>query len=284
MVRAGREKRLKTDRRDARLVARCLRNLDYSPVYVPSEKDESVKDYIRAREDETRALQKVKQRINALCARKGLKFTGTKTKWTQKHESWLQSLKLDEDLDTLTLKSYLNQYFFHKESIKRFDEVIEATARLPEYRDRVSALTCFKGINTLTALALVVEVCDFARFSKAGCFAAYLGLTPGERSSGAHSQQLGLTKQGNRHLRRLLIQAAQSYTRGSAEKKSALLEKRREGQPERIVEYAERCSKRLQNKFLSMVLGKGKARNKAVAAIARELACFVWGVCTGNVA
>ena len=136
----------------------------------------------------------------------------------------------------------------------------------------------------MTALAVLTEVGDFKRFASAKHFASYIGLTPGEDSSGNDQKRLGITKAGNRHVRCLLIEAAQSYSRGQIGFKSKALKARQHDNPPEIIAYSDKANERLRRKYYRMVLKNNKKPNVAKTAVARELACFMWGMITGNVA
>ena len=136
----------------------------------------------------------------------------------------------------------------------------------------------------MTALAVLTEVGDFKRFASAQHFASYIGLTPGEDSSGDGQKRLGITKAGNRHVRCLLVESAQSYSRGQIGFKSKALKARQHGNPPEIISYADKANERLRRKYYRMVLKNNKKPNVAKTAVARELACFMWGMITGNVA
>lgn len=138
-------------------------------------------------------------------------------------------------------------------------------------------------MKTQTALSTIVEVGDFKRFASAQHFASYLGLVPGEDSSGDSQNKLGITKAGNSHVRTLLVEAAQSYTRGQAGYKSKTLKERQYGNTADVIAYADKANERLRRKYYHMVLCKNKKANVAKTAIARELACFMWGMMTGDI-
>ena len=140
------------------------------------------------------------------------------------------------------------------------------------------------GVKTQTALSVIVETGDYKRFADAQHYASFLGLTPGEDSSGSDQNRLGITKAGNSHLRTLLMEAAQSYTRGQVGYKSKLLAARQEGNDPSVIAYADKANERLRRKYYRLVLKQGKKSNVAKTAIARELACFIWGMMTDNVA
>ena len=274
-------KRIKTDRRDAALIARCLAHHDYSPVNIPTEQDEQIRDYIRMRDDHKQALKKIKQQILSFCLRHNYRYTDTKDNWTQAHLKWLKALK-PEDLYGEILSEYLLTYGYLTDKIARLDNRIEELASGERYKENVSKLSCFLGIKTITALSVLTEVGDFKRFSNAQHFSSYIGLTPGEDSSGDDRNGLGITKAGNRHVRTLLIEAAQGYTHGEVGYKSRALKARQNGNTPEVIAYADKCNERLRRRYYRLVLRNNKKSNVAKAAIARELACFMWGMITCN--
>lgn len=276
------KKIIKTDKRDAKNIARCLAHHDYSPVHVPTEQDEQTKEYIRMRDDHKLALKKIKQQILAFCLRHNYRFDGTSCHWTQAHLKWLYSLK-PEGLYEDILKEYLLTYEQLTEKITRLDQRIEELASEEPYKEKVARLSCFIGVKTATALAVLTEVGDFKRFASAPQFASYIGLTPGEDSSGDKSRRLGITKAGNRHVRMLLVEAAQSIARGRIGFKSKALKSRQEGNPPEVVLYADKANERLRRRYYRMVLRNNKKPNVAKTAIARELACFMWGMLTDKI-
>lgn len=276
------KKRIKTDKRDAENIAKCLAYHTYSPVHVPTPEDEQVKEYIRMRDDHKLALKKVKQQILSFCLRHDLRFDGTRNSWTQAHLKWLHSLKL-EGIYQEILAEYLLTYDNLIEKLKRLDKRIEELASTERYREAVHKLVCFLGIRTHTALCSMVEISDFNRFCTAEKFAAYLGLVPGENSSGEATDRLSITKAGNTHMRQLLTEAAQSYGRGQAGHKSRELRNRQEGNSPEVIAYADRANERLRRRYYRMILN-GKKQNVVKTAIARELACFIWGMMTGRIA
>lgn len=275
-------KRIKTDKRDAEIIARCLAQHNYSPVYIPTQQDEETKEFLRMRNDHKLALKKIRQQILAFCLRHDYRYDGKKH-WTCAHLKWLKELKPD-GLYKEILDEYLLTYTTLNNKIDRLDQRIEELASKDEYCERVKKLTCFIGVKTHTALSVIVEVGDFKRFATAEKFAAYLGLVPGEDSSGDDSKRLSITKAGNRHVRLLLTEAAQCYSRGQVGFKSKVLKARQSGNTPQVIAYADKANERLRRRFYRMVLGKGKKHNVATTAIARELACFMWGMMTDHVA
>lgn len=203
-------KRIKTDKRDAHVIAQCLSYGTYHPVYVPTEDDDSVKEYIRMRKVHKDKIKEMKQRIGAFCLRKGLKYDGTN--WSLEHLQWLRNLKLSA-LNREILNEYMATFGELTAKVERFDARIEELAAQERYQEKVKRLGCLLGIQTHTALSLIVETGDFHRFAKGNIYAAYLGMAPGENSSGDKVKRTGISKAGNNHLRKLLIEASQGICR-----------------------------------------------------------------------
>ena len=271
--------RIKTDSRDAHLIAQCLSYGGYHPVYIPTEQDDSVKEYLRMRDDHKKALKIIKQQIGMFCIRHGYYYEGTK--WTIAHMNWLKKIKLSPMYQE-TLDEYLASYEEQTAKIERFDARIEEIASQAEYTEKVKKLGCLLGIKTHTALSLIVETGDFTRFAKGNVYAAYLGLAPGEHSSAEKVNRLGISKAGNSHLRLLLVESAAGICKGAIGHKSKALRQRQQGNSAEIIAYADKANTRLRSKYYRLIR-HGKKRNVAVAAVARELACFVWGMMTDNI-
>ena len=255
-------KKVKNDYRDSIDIARCLASGAYKPVYIPDTEDEDVRDYIRMRDDHNTALKHIKQQLNAFCLRHGFMFDG-KSKWTQKHLKWIKDLCC-----TKMQREIINEYLASFESLNKYDKTVKK-------------LTCIKGIKTHTALSFTTEVGDFNRFESAQRFAAFIGLTPGEQSSGDSERKTKITKSGNRHLRRLAVECAGTYRRGNVGQKSIELKKRQKDMPSDVINYADKASARCQRKYYRLT-NKGKESNKAVTAVAREICCFIWGMATSS--
>ena len=276
------KKRIKTDKRDAALIARCLAHNDYSAVHVPTEKDEQTKEYIRMRDDHKLELKKVKQQILAFCLRHGCIYDGTKSHWTQTHINWLRNLNLDSMLQEI-MDEYLLTYDYLTGRLGMIEKRIEELANDKDYAENVHKAECFIGIKSQTALAVIAETGDFNRFPDAQHYASFLGLAPGEDSSGDGQNRLGITKAGNRHIRTLLIEAAQSYGKGKVGYKSTALKARQAGNSSSVIAYADKANERMRRKYYHMVIKQGKKANVAKTAVARELACFLWGMMTGHI-
>jgi len=273
--------RVKTDRKDAGNIARCLAFHTYSKVNVPTAEDEATKEYIRMRDDQKKALKIIKQQILAMVLRHGKRYEDGAKNWTVRHVAWLNSLDIGGILQEV-LDEYLATYEYLTDKIERLDQRIEEMSKEEQYQEKVKKLSCLIGVKTLTALSVIVETGDFNRFATAPQYAAYLGLVPSEDSSGERQSRAGITKAGNNHVRRMLVESAQSYTRGRVGAKSKDLKGRQRGNTPEVIAYADKANERLRRKFYRMTLKNGIKRNVAATAIARELACFIWGLMTGK--
>lgn len=279
MVERG--KRVKTDARDARQIAKCLAFGVYKPVHVLDETDHGVRSYVRMRDDKKKARKSLMLQITAHVKQLGYSYDGTK--WTQAHLKWLEDVqkKIVDPYDSLTLREQLADYESMTADPERYEEEIENIAKMERYA-KAGELGCLLGTSTVSAVTVMAEIGDFERFDKGNTFAAYLGLAPGEYSSGDHVCRTGISKAGNSTLRRRLIEASQGICKGNIGHKSKALKARQAGQPPEAIAYADMANKRMRRKYYRMIRN-GKARNVAVAAIARELACFIWGIMTGNI-
>jgi len=281
MATPRKKKNIKTDKRDAENIAKCLAYNTYSPVYVPTDEDNAVKEYIRMRNDAKETLKRTKQQLLAFCTRHGRQFTEG-SKWTLKHLAWLRKQDFDNAILYETLQEYITLYFQAVDKLELFDKRIEEFAQLGRYEENVKKLSCFIGVKTYTALSTIVETGDFKRFPTAQQYAAYLGLVPGEDSSGDSVRRTGITKAGNSNIRKLLIESSQSYGRGVVGAKSKALKSRQFGNEPKVIAYADKANERLKRKFYKIQFRS--KRNIAVTAVAREMACFIWGMMTDNIA
>jgi transposase len=272
--------RVKTDRRDARTLVFALRAGQLTGVHIPNEYDESVRDYLRMYGDLRSDLRKAKQRVLHFLLRRGMRYQDG-SNWTLRHKEWLSNVELESKIDRQSLEMYLAHLLELEHKCAEVAAVAEHIAEEQRYREPVKTLCAFKGIKTLTALSFVCEIGDFRRFATAGQFMAFLGLVPSERSSGDKRRQGGITKAGNGHLRKLLIEAAWHY-RSYHSTSRALIERRKEVTPQ-MVSYANRAGRRLNRKYLR-ILYRGKRPQVAVTATGRELAGFLWGAMVGQVA
>lgn len=280
MSRSVKNQVVKNDKRDARNIASNLQSGSYKAIYVPGEDDVEVKEYIRMLSDFKECRKQIRQKVNALLLRHGKAYPG-KSRWIPAHMKWLREVEL-----TPMYREILNEYISEIESldakIERFDERVKEISHREAYEAPVSNLRCFKGIDTLSAMTMHIEVSDFTRFPTANAFMSFCGLTPGENSSGDKAHRTSITKQGNITVRTTLIECANALVRGYGCKKSKALKARQNGQDVQVIDYADRAVERLQKKFKRMMY-RGVNRNVAVTAIARELAGFIWGMETGHI-
>lgn len=276
--------RVKNNRLDSEELARNLAFGTYSAVHVPTPQDEAAKDHTRLRNARVEALKKAKQNLLAFLLRMGRSFSEGKAYWTQLHFQWLRKQVFDDPLDQETFKEYLQEVHDQQEKVDRYDQRLEELASQEAYRENVSKLCCFRGIETHTALSIISEIGDFSRFANAQQFSAFLGLVPSEESSGQKERRGGITKAGNTRLRFLLIEGAKSTLRGKVYgQKSKRLKARQKGNEAGVIAYADRANRRLHRVYDRLV-ARGVHYNKATVAVARELSCFIWGMMNGRIA
>jgi transposase len=278
VFRPGNERRIKTDRRDAVLIARMVKRGEARGIHVPSREDEAVRDFIRGRGDLVDDLTRTKQRIQKFLLRHGYRY-GNDRYWTGPHLKWMAGLEFEQVMEKETFEQYLSHLEDLTERIKRMEKRIEEVARQPCYREEVQKLRAFRGIDYLTALALICEIGDFRRFPSAGAFMSYLGLVPSEFSSGTRRNQGGITKAGNGHIRKLLTEASWHYPRPVKVGKG--LSERRVGTSEVVIGRADKAMRELHDKYYKMIHQK-KNGCVAITAVSRQLAGYIWGVMTMN--
>jgi transposase len=267
--------RVKTDRRDARKLAKLLRAGELTEVHPPTSEEEAVRDLCRAREDAQEDLVRCRHRLSKMLLRRGITYPG-KHHWGQAHAQWLRSVELDDPAERVVCADYLLAIAQVEERLKNLAAAIAVRAEEEPYRTPVGWLRCFRGIDTITAMTIVTELHGFARFRTARELMAYLGLVVSESSSGQSVHRGGLTKTGNAHVRRVLVQCAWHYPLAPAV--GVALRRRREGQPSWVLAVADRAQQRLHRRYWRLVLGSKKPPQKAVMAITRELAGFIWAV------
>lgn len=265
--------RIKTDRRDARKLAQHLRAGLLTEVHPPSEDDEAVRDLCRCREDAKEDLMRSRHRLSKMLLRRGLVYRAGKN-WTKGHREWLGRLRFERSADQAVFDDYRLAIEQLEERLCGLEERLTEVADSDLYRERVGWLRCFRGIDTVTAMTIVAELHDFARFRSPRQLMAYLGLVPSEHSSGESIHRGAITKSGNRHVRRLLVQAAWHHRHRPAV--GALLRRRRRGQPAAIIGLADRAQQRLHRRYSRLLLARRKPPQKAVVAVARELVGFLW--------
>jgi transposase len=267
--------RVKTDPRDARKLARLLAGGLLEPIHVPSPAHEAARDLVRAREDARLDRMRDRHRLSKFCLRHG-RLLPTSS-WTVVRRKWLGEQQFEFAAEQLTFDAYVHAVDLVDARIERLERAIRETAEQGPWRDLVGRLRCLRGIDTLTALALAAEIGDFGRFRSAEEFMAFVGLVPSEHSSGEQHRRGSITKVGNAHARRLLVESAWHARRRP--KVGYELARRQRGQHAAVVERSWRCQQRLYQRWQRMA-GRGKPQQKIVVACARELAGFVWAIAT----
>lgn len=266
--------RIKTDRRDARKLAELLRAGLLTEVHPPSEAEEAMRDLCRCRDDARGDLLRARHRLSKMLLRRDLRYAGRA--WTEAHRRWLWTLHLEHAAARAVLEDYLLALDQIGARLSELEARLLAVAQEDPYRERVGRLRCFRGIDTVTAMTLLAELHGFERFAKPRQLMAYLGLVPREHSSGGSVHRGGITKSGNRHIRRLLVEAAHHYRHRPGV--GAALRRRRAGQPAAVIALADRAQQRLHRRYSRMVMGRGQPVAKAVVACARELSGYLWAV------
>lgn len=267
--------RIKNDRRDARKLGELLRAGLLTEVHPPSETDEALRDLCRCRDDVRVDLLRARHRLSKFLLRRHVIYRQTKHHWGSRHQQWLEELRFDDAMSQATFDSYFLAVQQLAERQHQLDVQLAHFGAQEPYGERVGALRCFKGIDTVTAVCLVAELHDFRRFRSPRQLAAYVGLVPSEDSSGERERRGPITKSGNRHVRRLLVEAAWHHRHRPA--LGAPLRARREGQPARVLAIADRAQERLCARYRRMS-GAGKVHPKTIVAMARELCGYLWAV------
>lgn len=272
LIPRGAGERIKTDRRDALKLARLHRAGELTAVHIPDGTDEAIRDLCRARTDAVDDMHRAKQRMSSFLLRNGHHYTG-KGKWGTAHLKWLREIPFADPTQKVVLEEYIRTIEEATASVARLEAHMEQLLENWERKDEVAAVMALKGFKTVGAMIIVSELGDLGRFSHPRQLMGFLGLVPGEHSSGGKRRQGGITKCGNGHVRWMLVEAAHSYR--LPPKVSAQLTERQQGQSRGIKELSWRAQNRLSGKYRKLV-ARGLHRNKAVTAVARELAGFLW--------
>ena len=270
--------RVKTDRIDARNLARLHRAGELTSVRIPTPGEEALRDLVRAREEIKGDKRIAQQRIRSFLLRYGKRYPKPSDRWGTRFEVWMRALHFDEPAAQGAFEHLLGAYFVRDSQLGAIDAQIEELAGLPPLAESVARLRAFRGIDTLSAVTVLTETCDFRRFPTAGSYMAFVGLVPSEHSSGASRHQGSITKTGNQHVRRVLVEAAWAYRYAPAVR--GKLTARQQGQPPEIIAYSWAAQCRLHATYRKLAARKNA--NKAAVAVARELSGFVWGAMTGN--
>ena len=266
--------RVKTDRRDSEMLARLHRAGELTAVWVPSADQEALRDLVRARADFVLLQTQARQRLNAFLLRHGKRFSG-KSKWTQAHFRWLETIKCGFPVQQIVLQEYIDAVTHMQKRIKTLDKQIELAGKESTLWPLIQNYMALRGISRLIATALAAELGDLNRFDNAPQLMAYLGLVPSEYSSGSSKVRGGITKTGNGYMRRLLIEAAWTYRHMA--RKSACVQRRAEQTPQSVQDIAWKAQQRLCARYRGYIQ-RGKVSVQANTAIARELAGFIWAI------
>lgn len=266
--------RVKTDRRDAAKLARLARSGDLTPVRVPDAADEAVRDVVRAREDAVREQRNARHRLKALLLRNGIAYSG-RSSWTPAHLRWLARVSMPEPPQQLAFQEYLHAISEACARIQRLEHALRELLPAWPLAPVVHALQALRGIDLIAATTLTAEIQDFWRFPSPRQLMAYLGLVPGERSSGRKRRLGAITKAGNSPARRILVEAAHAYRFPA--RVSPVIARRSTDLPKPVTDIAWKAQTRLCSRYRRLA-ARRLSTNKIVVAVARELAGFVWAI------
>ena len=265
--------RIKTDGRDAMMLARLHRAGELTYVFVPRADDESMRDLTRCREDAKKAQRTAQQQLSGMLLRLGYRYS--EDTWTKAHLGWLADQKMPTDIQQVVFQEYINAINDTRDRVDRLTQQIGSLVPTWRMAPVVSALQTLRGVSLIVATTMIAEIGDLTRFENPKQLMAYLGLVPSEHSSGEKKQRGKITKTGNGHARRVLVEGAQAY-RFPARLTRPLL-KRQDGETKEVRDIAWKCQVRLCARYKRLI-EKGKSHNTTVTAIARELAAFMWAI------
>jgi transposase len=269
--------RIKTDRRDAGQLAVLYRAGALTAIHIPTEQEEAARDLLRCREDIRADLLRARHRLSKFLLRHGRRFTGTKKAWSKRHDAWLRAQTWPLPALEQTHRAYLRAVDEAGARLAAVEDELRALLNLEPLRARVVRLRCFRGIDDLTALTIAAELGDPRRFATAPSLMAYVGLVPSEHSSGAKHARGAITKTGNAHLRRVLVESAWHYRHHPFV--SAALRTRQRAAPDAVRARAWTAQQRLHRRYVRFA-ARGKRTPHIVTAVARELTGFVWAALT----
>ena len=275
-VKAG--DRVKTDRRDAERLARSFRAGDLTAVWVPDPAHEALRDLVRAREAAKRDQLRARHRLGKFLLRQGRRPPTGMLAWTKTHLEWIKTkVQFEEKAQQWTLEDYINEVEHCGQRIERLEALIdEAVKSAPEtMREVIAALQALRGIAAMSAITIVAEVGELSRFATARQLMGYSGAVASEHSSGERTRRGHITKTGNAHLRRIVVEAA--WTQRFRPVLSKHLKTRQEGLPPEVIEIASKAMHRLHSRY-NKLMAKGKNKQQVVTAVARELLGFIWAI------
>jgi len=269
--------RVKTDRRDAEKLARSYRSGDLTPVWVPDAEHEALRDLVRAREAAKRDQLRARHRLGKFLLRQGRRPPLGVKSWTSKHSQWLRGLRFERPAQEATFLDYLHEVEHMGERVQRLERAIDTAVEAVPVKMRavIDALQALRGVSKLTAVTVVTEVGNLSRFSRPSPLMGYTGLVSSEHSSGAKTRRGAITKTGNAHLRRVLVEAA--WSARYRPNLSPALKKRQKELPEQVQAIAWKAQHRLYARHRRLT-SSGKAPQQVVTALARELVGFIWDI------
>ena len=267
--------RLKTDRRDAVLLARLHRAGELTAVWVPGEEQEAIRDLSRAREDMKAIELKARQRLGAFLLRHGQVYRDGASHWTQRHWHWLEAVRMPSPVQQLVLQEYIEAVKEAQRRVAGLEEQVRQVVADWSLRPVVVGLMALRGVSVIAAVTLLAELGDLSRFDSPRELMGYLGLIPSEHSSGGSRRQGGITRTGNGHARRVLVEAAWNYRFPA--RKTRDIERRAERTPVAVQAIAWAAQKRLCARYQAL-LRAGKQKPQVTTAVARELAGFLWAI------
>jgi transposase len=266
--------RVKTDRRDAVQLARRLRSGDLRPVYIPSVEDEAIRDGVRAREDGLKDLKAAQVRLKAFLLRQDIRYEG-RAHWTAAHLRWLADVVCPTPAQQIVFPEYVRAVSAQSTRVQRWEAALQTLVQTGRWVPVVEALQALRGIQFTAAVTVIAELGDLTRFDTPHQLMSYLGLGPSEHSSGERRRQGGMTKTGNSHARRGLVEGAWAYRYPATVRRH--LQLRLEHVPQAIQEISWKAQVRLCKRYRRLV-ARGKQVNQVVVAIAREMAAVVWAI------
>ena len=264
--------RVKTDRRDAKKLVFLYRSGTLTTIHIPDEEQEALRDLVRAREDAVEDGRRARNRLGKFLLRHGYRYRG-KTTWSREHWRWIRSIEFEQQHSRQALEAYIAAVIGTEDQLKNLDRQVSEAADACEMV--VRAYATLRGIDRLSAVTVHAELGDLKRFSGAPEMMSAVGLVPSENSSGNSQRRGSITKTGNAHVRRVLVEAAWHARHRPAVGEA--LRRRREQQPAKIVAIAKQADVRLHRKFTGLTW-RNKRSTVAAVAVARELAGFLWAI------
>lgn len=266
--------RVKTNRRDSLSLAGLYRAGELTSVWVPNKEQEAIRDLTRAREDMKAMERHSRQRLGGFLLRHGKVYPG-RSKWTQAHFRWLEGVRFETATQQIVLQEYIDMVKHAQGRVKAMEEEMRKALDGWKLKEVVEGLMALRGIDLIAAMTIVAELGDISRFESPRQLMAHLGLVPSEHSSGEKRKQGGITRTGNGHVRRVLVEGSWSYRLPA--RKTAHLRRKAEKTSEAVREIAWKAQKRLCKRFWYLI-NKGKLPVESCTAVARELVGFIWAI------